>query len=1485
MPRPASSAWRRASAAASSPAAAPCTCSCRPRPAPAPAHAPPHAAHYSTTAPTAAAPAPAARAGPPPVLEFLAPGFGFFSRALPPLVSPSARAPPPPSPASPRATAPQPAPQALRHPFAAPPPPPPQPQHHAFDVRARAWRPLYSAPPGLRRSAIPLPSAGKSTSAAGAAAARVEERSRSDEEQTGAKGKEVERAPAGEGEEGRRERGALRDEASAPEAPPSEAPPTPSARLSTLLATHAPSSLPHIRGTDLIRARAPSRARRKSSFNRTPAQPLSLAEAQASISALAVAARDDEFYLALSPQEQLDFVRAFSAVARAVPAPPPPDPLAPPAAIADARRALRLRASKKMLALLRRSRAALTAFASLGTSPYSSLRQSAALLFLDAVTLAEGVGAVGQVLLGGEGDGSAEQRELASALETLFRPPQGGFLGREDAADAESAPQPPPEAEGEEAKPRTHARDEATRTENQRTAFAQLLQLWHAAPSRSASAEQALALVTAFSSPALDRTFFDAHVSGSNASVRAQEGFNLVLRRSYGSLLAALEPTPAAWLAERAQGADAVAQIGRTADHLVNFLAMSGHPVPALEVHRTLEGVRTEAGLPLFEGETEHAPERVETLTALVLGLARDKLFDDAAPLATQLERLAAALQADLDAALAAVPLDNADAVLPAAQARERVLVAEAYRVLGKLAAEQGRSAALEHVLGRLARLGIKASTSLEPAARRMRVQLVRRELDAARAVFAAAGVSHASDADRARLWAQLVVAHVRVNDVEGAIRTLQELVAAGLYAPLSAINPILHGFARRGDSKSAFDLFAQLDEGAFPRLKPDATSWNALVLAHATARDPTAAEATIANMKHRGLVPTRHTWTTLMSAYVENGAWAAAFAVYRFLDANPDPALRPDTHVANVMLKACIITGTPGPTVLELFRSLVARGVRPDMVTYTLVLQSLCAAGLMDVAEDLYQIIDGADRTHGGALASRGTVKPDILVFSALIAGYARRGDGPKARACLAEMRARGIEPSSVTVAIIVSARLMAHDTVLSGKYLAHALERATAQARLFLDGVAADQAKGAPGVVKQQRADALERRLERVRRPAHLDRPLATGNEAIAVFGPILRTLARTGDAAAALKLFEEILDRREAVGPDGDTPIALYTILMSSFRQKEAVLSQLQAEAAARNVHLVWMRLYESVSRRFVRLQPVDGPAHPATGAQPRRRMVDPAQAALLCLPLTILVEAASRAGMHMLIEPTWRRLAREGFAFDASNWNALALYFVRDMQLERALWITEHVLCEPTPLDGRARAGQDEAVPAFERELASIRRADAVGRSPARLYTARLATQDHAAKRSMPSLQAQLQRLSTGKRTGAEGGAPPPLDLGDALIRAHSARSAALWHPYGRTLAELQAALDSLSVEGSLRASRKYANLLSNAPQHVSQAQAQDQTSAREEVSRLTPEQAADAREDLQRRHPKTMRAIELWRTRRERLAAERNAYEERMQKGF
>ncbi|GAA6007106.1 hypothetical protein JCM11491_001512 [Sporobolomyces phaffii] len=891
---------------------------------------------------------------------------------------------------------------------------------------------------------------------------------------------------------------------------------------------------------------------------------------------------------------------------------------------------------------------------------------------------------------------------------------------------------------------------------------------------------------------------------------RQRVGYSDLLRRQYGLLLGRLGPSPSEWLEAQFEldGSDAgaVVEKGR---HLVEYLARSGSAGEARKVWEVVErrAVAVRAGGPGEDGGVAH---RLSSLTALVDGLIMDKLYEDANALTRELEDLA-------NLGARAVGGD-----------RNRVA---AYRTLAKLASNQGRHEILERVLTKLE--AFEPPRPLEAAARRIRSKAARFDSASVEALFDAVRAtpewSDASDEDRARLWSQVIVGQTRINDVEAAIATLRALVAAGLGPPLAAVNAILFGFARRGDVAAVDALFDELARGQFDRLSPDVASWNALVLARTTVKDPSAAARVVGEMRHRGgAVPNRQTWTTLMAGFVDRSQWREAFEIYRYLERHASVDMRPDTATTNVVLKACVLTATPASSVLALFRQLLVRGFRPNMMTYTLVLQSLTSAGLMDLAEELYLMMDRPPTSPDGTPSlptSMTRVRPDKFTYSTLIAGYLGRGEPAKAKACLAEMRLRGIEPSSITLAIVVGSRLNASSTPQK-------VQQMVAEARRLLDE------DGGAGLKHARR-----------RQPPRRARPRAREDEAVAVFGPIFRSAAKQGLAAAALELLDEVQSRRRAER----VPVELYTMLMDAFRRVD------DPEAAADNVKAVWDRVYEAVAARFVTLEPSAArttravppvwTSHVLTTSRLNFR-VDPAQAAILSVPFTILVDALARAERHHALGVTWRALARQGFSFDTSNWNALALYFARDLQLERAFWIAEHVLCRPAD----APPSPSSSSPAsFATELAHVTRSSAVARTPSRLSTLRRSERDR--ERKHPIDVAAL--LSS---TASVGDAPTPpnatvVDVAETFDAARRVRDASFWHPYGALLETLDAALETLVLPGELE---------------LDAAEGGGGGGGRTRTS------AAEVKQQLVRDHPATVRAIAMWKTRQERRdrAAER-----------
>ncbi|GAA5959062.1 hypothetical protein JCM21900_000009 [Sporobolomyces salmonicolor] len=1199
------------------------------------------------------------------------------------------------------------------------------------------------------------------------------------------------------------------------------------------------SSLASSRGSPVTPGLSPPRtraARRRLRFSSVSSLQSVLDELWTALSSPA----EGQGWSALHYFDKLDCVRAFGRIAKAGTedmAGPEGIVAAPDEGEAKAREELRRDAGEKMRSLLERLER--EGAGERRTAQYSGRAHgSEAVLWLEALALRGELGEVSREPTKGTG-------RFDHALWMVFRP----ITGKNEQEKAQRA-----------------------RVQNRRTALAVLLEAWLRSPPSSPSdqpvkpdepalaheptpahsAEQALRLLHGWGVCTLFGTVLHSSSSPSASSrstrpsaAKLQTAYNWVLLRQYGSLLAQLPPSPSSWLLDALYSDSPepfrLEQIG---SHLIRHLSRSGSAGEARKIWEVLE--RERGGTPEGLRTQREEEERLKTMTSLMDGLIMERMYEDANALAGEVEALAKSLELGTSST-------------------ERELVRGAMSTLAKLASNQGRQPILERFLPRLEDDDDSSSPSLESLARLIRASSARHDLEAVRSAFESASASpdfiDASDEDKAHVWTQLILAHARVNDVEGGVRTLQEMVAtAGLRPTLASVNALLFGYARRGDVLTTDKLFGQLEAGEFAQLRPDAGSWTALLLARTISHDSSAAVRVVEAMQQAGVEPTIQTWTTLMSGFVDAGQYLAAFQVYRFLEQHPSPLFRPDTATTNVILKACILTATPAQTVLTLLRQLLLRGFRPNMVTYTLVLQSLCTAGLIEPAEDLYVMMDQPP-SDNALPTSMSPVRPDQFIFSTLIAAYLKRDEQGKARACLAEMTRRGFEPSTVTFAIVIGAQLGELETP-------EGVRRAMGEAKRFF-------------------ADGRMNRLRRAQ-PPRKDRRLAMGEEAVAVYAPIFHAAAKQGLVDAALEMLQEVLGR----GNGGDAPVRVYTMLMDAFRRLD------DADAAADNVEVVWDRIYEAVAERFIVVSDPDSPSAdplPARLTAYRLRTadlplrVDPAQASLLSVPFTILVNALARAERHDLLHETWRALARQGFAFDASNWNALALYFARDMQLERAFWIAENILCRPfdAASDGGAALEDDPHAPfpspsTFEREFAHIPRALAVGRTPSRIWALRQSERN--AQRNQPidlsTILAHPPTPSSSSSSSATGGTRP--DFGSVLTSALRARQATLWHPYGALLEALEAALSTLTFSGSMRAAREF-RLGAGEQRHegeddrVEDGDEHAYDDDGREVVALSPAEAVEARERLMRAHPETTRAMELWRTRGERKEAKRERY--------
>ena len=866
-------------------------------------------------------------------------------------------------------------------------------------------------------------------------------------------------------------------------------------------------------------------------------------------------------------------------------------------------------------------------------------------------------------------------------------------------------------------------RPEKQRTllQSQRTTLVVLLEAWR----RSARGpEQALKLVFGWN---LEHVFEAAEYERAGAAD--------FIRRQYGELLGRLPPSPLSWLERSAVES---VDLKAFAPHLISFLATTGSPIESLRIWEHLES--RSITLPVVV--------ELQVATTLFDGLAQHGFYGDADAVGKQLEEL----------------LESSSA-LENEHEGEQALAIAAYRMTVKVAAAQGRATQVSELLGKLREIGWVGG--LEDPARRMRAQAQLSQLVGVRSLFDAAAGLESSKRDRARLWGELVRAYVRVDDVESGMKALADLVDAGLRPTIATVNSLLFGLAARHDVERTYALFNRLGD---LELRPDVVSYNALVTLHSNLRDTEAAGRVLTEMQRQGIVPDQRVWTTVMNAYVELAQWTRALQIFAFLDSHLDPRLQPDSATTNVILKAIVLSATPAQAALSLFRKAVGQGLRPSAQTYTLLMQSVCTAGLMDIAEDLFTLMD---RPFESSPLPIGTtvVKPDAFVFSILINGYLKRGETRKAQACLAEMRARGIQASSVTYGIIVGSFVRQRT---SG-----GIEKAMGIAKSFLEG-----------------SPLADRRHKQ---PSGDDRPLVARQALLSVLGPLIHGLAKKMEAKAAMDLFSDLLGRK--VEPS----ISIYTSMMTAYRGAGEV----------DDVRFIFRRLHGRLLDAFPAPSPPPSPSPspspslssssspspfpsllttleakppsplaPSLASSPSHplRQIDTSHRNTLSLPFTILIDTLSELpDGHVEIIRTWELLISQGFSFDASNWNALGIASCRAGELECAFWIAETVLLR----------GEDE--PALDPSTFSFlfgpgSRPDPPSRAPSRLFQLRQPERD--AHRKRPEEIEDL--LASPVLTEAE--FAPTVEESTRIRRAN------YWFPYAAFLEVLDRGLTARPAVG-------------------------------------------------------------------------------------
>lgn len=485
--------------------------------------------------------------------------------------------------------------------------------------------------------------------------------------------------------------------------------------------------------------------------------------------------------------------------------------------------------------------------------------------------------------------------------------------------------------------------------------------------------------------------------------------------------------------------------------------------------------------------------------------------------------------------------------------------------------------------------------------------------------------------------YTPILMAHSKAGDSEGLSKWFGNMTADGVVPDRHVYNILLEDRACRG---MLGDVAAIIKEMRVRHLPPLAVTYTTVITALAKRGDPVAAEAYYKRALKEGVKPDRQMVASLMTAHSEVGSWKGVIRAFDYMASSDDRHLRPRIDVYNILLRAYVLAGSPFEVVSDVFQKMEQSGVRPTAHTFSILIMSACDSGRMDVAMRVFMELDNLTQQWETGY------KMNVYALTILMAGYLRSGDRLKAKEIYDEMLLRGISPTSVTYGSILNA------------YAAEGRQESIQLACDFMKSLMESPDESRKWLLTSYgRFSGFEN-----------------------IYSPLMTMFARK----AKPEQVEDLMD--DMVRAGGERALATLTLLLNAYRNAGDV----------DECRRVWDEILPAALRFFHTggLFESDSSSDPDPNHQPRLDLQRKAN--IICVPLSIHMDALSAAGEHAEVADVWKTVRAHGFALDSHNWNHLIVALVRAGEIERAFQILERVIV-PLSQQRHAAAAPRRAVP--------------------------------------------------------------------------------------------------------------------------------------------------------------------------------------------
>ncbi|KAH7302534.1 hypothetical protein KP509_23G076700 [Ceratopteris richardii] len=273
-----------------------------------------------------------------------------------------------------------------------------------------------------------------------------------------------------------------------------------------------------------------------------------------------------------------------------------------------------------------------------------------------------------------------------------------------------------------------------------------------------------------------------------------------------------------------------------------------------------------------------------------------------------------------------------------------------------------------------------------------------------------------------------------------GELEKARALLDAHNSKDIIAWTALIAGYARLGQEQDAISCFERMQIEGIPRNK---VTYLSALKACASMKAAEIGNAIHDEIARCGLQDDVKLATALVDMYAKCGYLSKALDVFNQLNVR-------DVVAWNALIFGYVKKGYDSKG-LECFNLMEKEGVLADEVTYLAILKACASIGDIDRGREIHDALTKQGLLENNILLGSSLVDMytkcnalseaqallenlpfrDVVLWSALVAGYAQAGQGDKALECYERMQNEGIFPNAVTYTCILKACAIVGDSV----------------------------------------------------------------------------------------------------------------------------------------------------------------------------------------------------------------------------------------------------------------------------------------------------------------------------------------------------------------------------------------------------------------------------------------------------------------------